>query len=105
MIRTLSIPAAFCLVLMGCKAGEDTGTLTPAHAVLYGCEGFATALDEINKPDNFRKLSDGTLAIVVRARDSVKPLCTGPAPDINSSVKDTAIDSGVRVLQAVLANL
>jgi hypothetical protein len=104
-MKRMLIILAFPLLLLGCQAGEDTGTLTPAHAVLYGCEGFATALDEINKPDNFRKLSDGTLAIVVRARDSVKPLCTGPAPDINSSVKDTAIDSGVRVLQAVLANL
>jgi len=99
------IALAFPLLLLGCKAGEDTGTLTPAHAVLYGCESFAVALDQINKPDTFKKLNDSTLNIVVKARDSVKPLCTGPAPDITSSVKDTAIDSGVRVLQAVLGTL
>ncbi len=101
----LLIALVFPLLLLGCQAGGNTGTLTPAHAVLYGCDAFATALDNINKPDTFKKINDATLKLVVQARDSVKPLCTGPAPDINSNVYDTAIDSGVRVLQAVLTNL
>jgi hypothetical protein len=99
------LAALALLLLAGCQGGADTGTLTPAHAVLFGCDAFATALDNINKPDTFKKINDATLKLVVEARDSVKPLCTGPAPDINSSVSDTAIDSGVRVLNAVLTNL
>ena len=93
--------AAFAV--SGASCGNKDGSISPAETVLLGCDAFASALITVSGLNNEGKLSDGTVKIVDNARATVNPICEGQAPDVDSTVKDVAIDAGTRSLLAIAA--
>lgn len=88
------------LLLAGCA-----DKISPAEATLLGCESYSAALGTLAALREADKLTDGTVEIVDHVRATLNPLCLGPAPDVDASVKDIAIDAGVRTLQGILATV
>jgi len=100
-MRKLLLAAACALVLTACQGGK----ITPAEGALATCETYATTLSTLADFRAADKLSDAAVKVVDQTVAYVGPYCKGAAPDVDSSVKDVAIDAGVRVLQSVLLTL
>jgi hypothetical protein len=100
MKRYLAI-AVVGLALAGCAKDK----ISPAESVLLGCSSYASALTTLAPLRAQGKLSDGTVKIVDQVVDSVGPICNGAAPDVNATVADVAVNSGVKVLQSVIASV
>jgi hypothetical protein len=90
---------AAALALSACQSGR----INPAETELLGCDAFTAALITLAGYNAEGKLTDGTVKIVDKTRAYVNPLCMGPAPDVNKTAVDTAIDAGVRVLRTIIA--
>lgn len=87
-------------------AGASCGDkITPAKAELQGCETYAAVLTSLIKPREDGKFNKDILNIIDTTRATLDPLCLGPAPDVNSTVKDVVVDAGVTSLQAVASSL
>lgn len=82
--------------------GASCDKLTPAETALMGCETYTSALKQTLKPREQGKFNQSVLKIIDSARDMADPFCLGPAPDVNSDVKDIAVDAATRSLQGVL---
>lgn len=80
-------------------------TITPAEGTLYGCDAFASALDVLTPLRAEGKLNEATVKVVDSAIAAVTPVCDGPAPDIDSTVKSIVVDSGTKVLQQVAISI
>lgn len=89
-------------VLVG-AAACDNSKISPAESVLLGCESFSSALVVVTQLNTEGKLTESTVELVDHARATVNPLCLGQAPDVNSTVKQVAVDSGTRVLLSIAA--
>ena len=98
MKRYLAI-AVVGLALAGCTGGK----ITPAETVLLGCSAYSTSLNQVAALREQGKLKDSHVKIVEGVRATLNPLCLGPAPDVEASVKDVAVDAGVRSLNSILA--
>ena len=98
MKRYLAI-AVVGLALAGCGSTK----ITPAESILLSCDAFASALTVLAPLLADGKLSVGTVELVEHTRGAVDPICTGDAPDVDASVKNLAVDNGVKVLTAIAA--
>lgn len=77
----------------------------PAKAELLTCESYASALASLAGFKDAGKLNAGTIAIVDHVRDTLNPICLGPTPDVDATVKDVAVDAGVQILNSILATV
>lgn len=93
--------AALTLSLGACQGGK----ITAAEGALATCETYAVTLSVLADFRAAGKLDAGTVKVVDQTVAYVGPYCRGAAPDVDSDVKDVAVDAGVRVLQSVLTNL
>lgn len=93
-----------CLLVTGCAANGERG-ISPAEAALATCESYATTLNTLAGFREQDKLSKGMIEVVDQTIAYVGPYCKGQAPDVNASVKNIAVDAGVRVLQSVLLSV
>lgn len=88
---------------IGGSACEQKSSITPAESVLLTCSAYTAALNTLASAREQGKLNADTVAIVDHVRETVNPLCLGPAPNVNATVKDVAVDAGVRTLQSIIA--
>lgn len=97
----------FPLILMvGVAVGAAScgdNKISPAETVLLGCDTFASTLSVVADLNTEGKLNANTVKIVDQTRNTVNPICEGRAPDVNSTVKDVAIDAGTRTLLSIAA--
>lgn len=93
--------AVFGVGLAACPEKNQGPTITPAEATLLGCEAYAAALNTLASLVEAGKINAATREIVVHARATGDPLCLGPAPDVNATVRDIAIDGAVRTLDSI----
>ena len=100
MKRLLFVTVAV-IGLSGCASDK----ISPAEGELLGCEAYASTLNTLATLRADGKLSAGTIGVVDHVRETVNPLCLGPAPDVNASVKDIAVDAGVRTLTSIVATV
>lgn len=98
MKRYLAIACAG-LLLAACAGSK----ITPAKSELLGCEAYTTALAQLAPLRADGKLNAATVDVVEHVRATLNPLCLGPAPDVNASVKDVTVDAGTRALNEILA--
>lgn len=98
-MKRFLIIAAVGLALAGCAKDK----ISPAESVLLSCDAYASALKSLAPLRAADKLSAGTVKIVDDTRAIVEPICTGNAPDVDASVKDTAIKSGTALLVSIAA--
>lgn len=77
----------------------------PARAALLGCESIQTSLDILYPLRKDGKLTTGQTTLIDRMRSVSDPYCLGPAPDVNSSVTDVAIDGAARTLGSLVADV
>lgn len=96
--------ALVALTLAGCAPNGEKG-ISPAESALATCQTYATTLSTLADFRAAGKLGDGAVKVVDQTIAYVGPYCKGQAPDVNASVKDVAIDAGVRVLQSVLISV
>lgn len=102
-MKRIIIVAAFAsaIALTGCAKDK----ISAAEGTLLGCDAYASALDQLAGLREQGKIGGGTVQVVDHVRDTLNPLCLGPAPDVDASVKDVAIDAGVRTLQSILVSV
>lgn len=86
------------LPLYACQNG-----ISPAESELLGCEAYDSALATLTPLKV--KMSAGTVSIVDHVRETLNPLCLGPAPDVDATIKDIAVDAGVKTLQSIIAKV
>ena len=98
MKRILSV-VIVAVALTGCAGGK----ITPAETVLLGCNAYTSSLNQVATLREHGKLKDSHVAIVEGVRSTLNPLCLGQAPDVEASIKDVAVDAGVRSINAILA--
>lgn len=98
-MKRFLIVAAVGLALAGCAKDK----ISPAESVLLSCDGFASALNAVTPLRAQGKLSAGTINLVDQTRAVVDPICTGNAPDVDASVKDTAVKNGIALLTSIAA--
>lgn len=92
---------AILLIVSGCAKYGEKG-VTPAEGVMFTCQTYAdtlTQLAELNAAGKIKKSHQDLVDGVVL---TLGPICTGPAPDVDSKVKDVAVDNGVQILKTVL---
>ena len=100
-MKRLLLATVAVIGLSGCASDK----ISPAESVLLGCDAFASSLNILGPLRADGKLNDATVAVVERTRAGVDPICLGDAPDVDATVKDVAVDAGVKVLQAVIAQV
>lgn len=104
MFKKLLLTGALLVSLSACSNNGDKG-ISAAEGALSTCQGYAVALNTLAGFREAGKLSSGQIRIVDDAVDYVGPYCKGPAPDVDSKLKDVAVDAGVRVLQSVVLSV
>lgn len=90
------------LTLTACADNAEKG-ISAAEGALYSCETFETAWSQLVPYRAQGKLSGSQVRLVDQAVAVVEPYCLGPAPDVNSNIKNVAVSAGVGMLQGVLA--
>ncbi len=90
-----------CGALVATLAACAHDKISPAESILLSCDAFASGLTSLAPLRADGKLSDGTVRLVDQTRAVVDPICTGDAPDVDATVKNLAVDNGVRILTAI----
>lgn len=105
MRRTLFAAAVVLAAFAVSGSACNQGGITPAESELLGCDTYSGALTQLAALRAQGKLNEGTVEIVDHVRSTLNPICLGPAPDVNATVKDVVVDAGVRSLQSIIANV
>lgn len=103
-MKRLLLSTAFALALMGNVGCANKSPQAPALTQLQTCKTYDKVLEALLPLREDGVLNASTLAVVDGTRDVVDPLCLGPVPDVNSTVKNLAIDGGVRALNGILVS-
>lgn len=98
MLLTLAL---VILTIAGCAKPGEKG-VTPAEGVMFTCETYADTLDRLAELNSAGKIKKAHQDLVDGVVLTLGPICTGSAPDVDSKVKDVAIDNGVQILKTVL---
>lgn len=93
------------LMLSGYGCSNDKESQAPAKAALLTCETVASTLDALYPFRRDGKLNMTTVDLIDKARGITDPFCLGPAPDVDSTVKDLAVDRGASILIGILASV
>jgi hypothetical protein len=102
----IALLVAFVVGGAACESNTATQpAITPAESILLTCESYTSALNTLAAAREQGQLTEDTITLVDRVRATVNPLCLGPAPDVDATVKDIAIDAGVRTLQSIIAQV
>lgn len=89
------------LLIAGCAQYGQKG-VSPAEGVMFTCETYADTLTQLAGLNAAGKIKPSHQEIVEGVRETLNPICLGPAPDVDAKLKDIAVDNGVNILKSVL---
>lgn len=97
----LLLVAVSTIVLTACAEPGEKG-VTPAEGALFTCETYGDTLHQLAQLNAAGKIKPGDQAVVDGVRETLNPICLGPAPDVSSSVKDVTISNSMQILNTIL---
>ena len=89
------------LVLAACAKPGEKG-VTPAEGLMFTCQTYGDTLLQVSELNAAGKVKKAHQDIVDGVVETLGPICTGPAPNVNAKLKDVTINNGVQILKTVL---
>lgn len=100
LLGTCVVLAAFAVSGAACDPNTQK---SPAEAALLGCQTVTAQLEILYPLRRDGKLPKWAVELIDKQRAISDPFCLGPAPDVNATVKDIAVDGVARSLTGLVA--
>lgn len=100
MRRTLIAGCVLAAALVGGAASCDTPQ--PSQSLLFTCNSYADTLNKLAELREQQKLPPAIIKSVDKTRVAMDDVCLAPPPNVDASVTNTLVDSGVRFLAAIV---